>query len=158
MTSSPAQSTPDLFDPRAVDATIARLRALTPDRTPRWGKMNVGQMLAHCRVAYAMALQDDFPRPNLFLRVVLRLVVKEFVTGPAPYRRNLRTAPVFLVSPAQDFLRERDGLIADLRAVCSHGRAHFEGRSSPNFGPLTAEQWNTMLAKHLTHHLAQFGV
>ncbi|MFM8567269.1 MAG: DinB family protein [Gemmatimonadota bacterium] len=147
----------DLFDPRAVDATIARLQTLTPDRAPRWGKMNVGQMLAHCRVACAMALQDDFPRPNPVLRFFLRLVVKGFVTGQAPYRRNLRTAPVFLVSPEQDFVSERDGLIADLRAVCARGRAHFEGRPSPNFGPLTAEQWNTMLAKHLAHHLEQFG-
>ena len=158
MTSSPAPHIPDLFDPQGVDATIARLQALTPDRTPRWGKMNVGQMLAHCRVAYAMALQDDFPRPNPVLRLFLRLVVKGFVTGPAPYRRNLRTAPVFLVSPAQDFVRERDGLIDDLRAVCARGRTRFEGRPSPNFGPLTAEQWNTMLAKHLAHHLEQFGV
>ena len=148
---------PDLFDPREVDAIVARLQSLTPDREPRWGRMNVGQMLAHCRVAYAMALQDDFPRPPLLLRLFLRLAVKGFVTGPAPYRRNLRTAPVFLVAPAQDFVRERDGLIADLQAVCARGRVHFEGRPSPNFGPLTAAQWNTLLAKHLMHHLDQFG-
>lgn len=150
-------SIPNLFDAREVDAIVARLHALTPNVEPRWGRMNVGQMLAHCRVAYAMALQDDFPRPNPVLRLFLRLAVKGFVTGPAPYRRHLRTAPVFLVSPDQDFTRERDGLIADLRAVCARGRAHFEGRPSPSYGPLTAAQWNTLLAKHLMHHLEQFG-
>jgi hypothetical protein len=148
---------PDLFDAREVDAAVTRLLALTPDREPRWGRMNAGQMLAHCRVAYAMALQDDFPRPNPLLRLFLRLAVKGFVTGPAPYRRHMRTAPVFLVAPDQDFVRERDGLIADLRAMCARGRTYFEGRSSPNFGPLTAAQWNTLLAKHLMHHLDQFG-
>ena len=56
-------SLPDLFDTREVDAAVTRLLALTPDREPLWGQMNVGQMLANGRVAYAMALRDDFPRP-----------------------------------------------------------------------------------------------
>ena len=126
---------PDLFQAREVEAMIARLRRLTPDHTPSWGRMNAGQMLAHCRVAYGMALRKDFPRPNPFVRLLLRLVVKPSVTGPAPYRQNLPTAPVFRVSPSQDFMRERDGLIADLRAVAAAdlreavvGRALYDGR------------------------------
>jgi hypothetical protein len=149
---------PDLFEPRAMETMIARLHALTPTQTPRWGTMNAGQMLAHCRVAYAMALREDFPRPNPAVRLLLRLVVKSSVTGPAPYRHNLPTAPVFRVPPTQDFVRERDGLIADLRAVAAHGAAHFEGRPSPTLGRLSAAEWNTLLAKHLDHHLTQFGV
>jgi hypothetical protein len=149
---------PDLFQAREVEAMISRLRRLSPDHTARWGRMNAGQMLAHCRVAYAMALREDFPRPNPVVRLLLRLVVKPSVTGPTPYRQNLPTSPVFRVSPTQDFVRERDGLIADLRAVAAHGAAHFERRPSPTLGRLTAAEWNTLLAKHLDHHLTQFGV
>ena len=54
---------PERFDAREVDAAVTRLLAPTPDRELHWGQMTVGQMLAHCRVAYAMALRDDFPRP-----------------------------------------------------------------------------------------------
>ena len=38
------------------------------------------------------------------------------------------------------------------------GSAHFEGKESPSFGALTADEWNVLFAKHLDHHLTQFGV
>jgi hypothetical protein len=120
--------------------------------------MTVAEMLAHCRVAYAMALRTDFPRPNAVMRFMLRLIVKPQVTGPAPYRRNLPTAAPFRVGPNHDFVREQAGLIADLRAVQALGPRHFQGRPSPTLGPLTSVEWNVLLAKHLDHHLTQFGV
>jgi hypothetical protein len=35
--------------------------------------------------------------------------------------------------------------------------AHFDGMESLSSGRLTIQQWNTLFAKHLEHHLGQFG-
>lgn len=154
----PSDRFPDLFDRSALDETIARIRRLVADQRPRWGRMNAGEMLAHCRVAFAMALRDDFPRPHRLLRMVYRIVIKPQVTGRMPYKRNLPTASIFRVGSHQDFIRERDGLIADLEQVHRLGPSYLDGRESPTLGPLSATEWNVMLAKHLDHHLVQFGV
>ncbi|MCH5717102.1 hypothetical protein [Niabella hibiscisoli] len=37
------------------------------------------------------------------------------------------------------------------------GGAHFEGKESHSFGVLSRTEWNNMFAKHLDHHLSQFG-
>ena len=33
-----------------------------------------------------------------------------------------------------------------------------DGKESFSFGKLKAQEWNNMFAKHLNHHLEQFGV
>jgi hypothetical protein len=149
---------PDLFNPTAVEAAVARLQALTPETRATWGAMSVAQMLAHCCVAYEMVYTDKHPRPNVLMRWVLRTIVKEKVVGPSPYPRSSPTAPAFRIRGERDFAAERERLIGYLRRVAAEGRAAFEGRVSLSFGPLTATEWNGLFSKHLDHHLTQFGV
>ena len=151
-------SIPDLFDTEQVAQTVSRIRALTPESAPGWGTMSVSQMLAHANVAYEMVYTTKHPRPNPLMRWVLKRIVKERVVGPAPYPRNTPTAPAFRIRHAPAFEVERDRLIAFLHQVVAEGRTGFEGRESLSFGPLTAVQWNGLFAKHLDHHLRQFGV
>lgn len=40
------------FDPKVVEELRGRNNQLTKDTQPKWGKMSVGQMLAHCNVPY----------------------------------------------------------------------------------------------------------
>jgi hypothetical protein len=89
---------------------------------------------------------------------VLQRFVKQGVVGPKPYPRSAPTAPAFRIADAREFDAERDRLVAYLRRVAGEGRAAFEGRESLSFGPLTAAEWNVLFAKHLDHHLRQFGV
>ena len=49
-------------------------------------------------------------------------------------------------------------LTAFIDQVQALGKAHHDGRENRSFGVLTASEWNTLYAKHLEHHLAQFGV
>jgi len=149
---------PDLFDAKDVAHTIARLHALAPDTPPQWGRMTVAQMLAHCCVAYEMVYTTTHPRPNALLRWVLRTFVKQGVVGPKPYPKSSPTAPAFRITDAREFDAERARLIAYLERVAGEGRGAFEGRASLSFGPLTASEWNMLFAKHLDHHLRQFGV
>lgn len=47
-----------LFDKRTYDNIKERVNQLAPESTGQWGKMNVGQMLAHCNVAFKVPLSE----------------------------------------------------------------------------------------------------
>lgn len=147
-----------VFDLAVTQGLIDRVQQLTPDTVPQWGKMNAGQMLAHCNVAYDMETGDLAVNNNFLTRIMLRLFVKNAVVGNKPYPRNGRTAPAFLVTDERDFERERVKLIAHLQRVQSAGSDAYAGKKNVSFGPLTATQWSTLYHKHLDHHLTQFGV
>lgn len=149
---------PNIFDAAVVAEVVNRINRLTPVSKPQWGKMTVDQMLAHVNVSYIMVYENSIPKPNWFMRQVLKLIVKNKVVGPAPYGRNLPTAPVFKMTGTKDFVAEKAKLVAYLDRVQRDGETTFSGKESASFGPLTAAEWNVLFYKHLDHHLTQFGV
>ncbi len=149
----------NLFNAADLQTMIDRINQLTPNSTPEWGKMNVAQMLAHVNVAYEMAHEDIHPKANFFMRFMLKSFVKPTVCGLKPYPKNGRTAPQFVMTgQTKDFEQEKKRLVEYLQKSYDLGTTHFEGLESPSFGALTATEWNVLFAKHLDHHLTQFGV
>lgn len=146
------------FNLQDTEEFIGRIHHLKPDSQPLWGKMTVGQMLAHCNVTYEMAYENIHPKPNALTRFFLKLFVKNMVVSEKPYKKNMRTAPAFLMRDSKDFESEKERLIAYLKKTQQLGETHFDGRESLSFGPLTKVEWNNMFSKHLDHHLTQFGV
>jgi hypothetical protein len=148
----------NIFNKQETDAVIARINKLTPDSKPLWGKMSVDQMLAHCNVSYELAYENMHPKPNALMKLFMKLVAKQMVVNETPYKKNLRTAPVFIIADHKNFEAERKRLIAYIKKTQELGADHFDGRESHSFGKLTKSEWNNMFAKHLDHHLTQFGV
>ena len=148
----------NVFDQNDVREVLQRIEKLSPGSQPLWGKMNVGQMLAHCNVTYELAYDSKHPRPNPIARFLLKLVVKPIVVSEKSYGHNNRTAPVFLVTAERDFAVEKRRLTDYLTKTLNLGAAAFDGKESHSFGALTAAEWNNMFFKHLDHHLRQFGV
>jgi hypothetical protein len=148
----------NIFNKKETDAVIARINKLTPDSKPLWGKMSVDQMLAHCNVSYELAYENMHPKPNALMKLFMKLVAKQMVVNETPYKKNLRTAPVFIIADHKNFEAERKRLIAYIKKTQELGADHFDGRESHSFGKLTKSEWNNMFAKHLDHHLTQFGV
>lgn len=148
----------NVFNQEDVNEMINRINQLTPSTPAQWGKMNVGQMLAHCCVAYDMALTDKYPRPNALIRFMATLFAKSTVVGPKPYKRNTRTAPQFLITDEREFEKEKNRLIEGIRKTQELGADHFDGKESLSFGKLSKDEWNALFYKHLDHHLQQFGV
>jgi hypothetical protein len=147
----------NVYDPAVAAELVARLNTLAPETLPQWGKMNVAQMLAHCSVAYEMAFEDKHPPAGALMGWVLRTFVKRAVVNTKPYPKGSPTAPAFKVSSQQDFEQERRRLIHYVERTAREGASFFEGRRSPSFGVLTAQEWSHLFYKHLDHHLTQFG-
>lgn len=147
----------NVFDQAGLESLIQRFMSLTPKSQPLWGKMSVAQMLAHCCVTYEMVYTDKHPRPSALMRWVLRTFVKRRVAGPVAYPHSTPTAPAFRITDDRDFTVERERLIGYMCRVAAEGKSAFDGRESLSFGKLTADEWNVLFAKHLDHHLRQFG-
>ena len=148
----------NIFTKEITDEVIARIEKLTTTSQPNWGKMSVGQMLAHCSVTYEMVYTDRHRKPNAFTRFILKMFVKNIVVSEKPYSRNGKTAPQFIMKEDKDFDKEKKRLIAYIIKTQELGESYFEGKESHSFGKLTSVEWNNSFYKHLDHHLNQFGV
>lgn len=148
----------NVFDHNDTVKIIDRIEELTASTTPKWGKMNVEQMLAHCNVTYEMVYDNKHQRPGVFKRFLLKLFVKNFVVSDKPYKQNLQTAPDFIISDSRNFENEKNRLVAYITKTQQLGANYFDGKESLSFGKLTKNEWNNLFGKHLDHHLTQFGV
>lgn len=148
-----------VFHSGDVHVLMNRITNLNPDSQPRWGKMQVGEMLAHLNVMYEMTFEPEkYPKPGGIMKYFLRWFVKPKVTNDEPYKRNMPTAKSFKIAHKTDFEAERTRLLKYLQRVLELGDSHFQNKESHSFGKLTAGEWNNMFYKHLDHHLSQFGV
>ena len=148
----------NIFDKTVTDEIQARIEKLSPETQPLWGKMSVDQMLAHCNVSYEMAFENIHPKPNAFMKFILKMLVKNTVVSETPYKKNSSTAPAFLIKDEKNFESEKARLKAYITKAQELGATYFEGKESHSFGALTSKEWNNMFYKHLDHHLGQFGV
>ena len=149
---------PNVFTKQVSDQLISRINKLTPSTQPKWGKMNVSQMLAHCSVSYEMAYEDKYKRPNAVVRFLLTLLAKNAVVNETPYKHSERTAPQFLVTNDKNFEAEKKRLIDYVTKTQQLGESYFNNKESHSFGKLNTTEWSNMFYKHLNHHLEQFGV
>lgn len=146
-----------IWNPKEFESVLARIDKLMPNTQPLWGKMSIGQMLAHCNVTYELVYENKHAKPNAFVKTMLKFLVKKAVVNEKPYRKNGQTGPQFIIKETRDFEKEKQRLIAHLHKTMELGENHFEGKESHSFGPLTSREWNNMFYKHLDHHLSQFG-
>lgn len=149
---------PNVFTKEVSDNIIERVNKLTNNSPAQWGKMKVAQMLAHCNVTYEMAYENIHPKPNFFMKLMLKSFVKKLVTNEVPYKHDSRTAPQFMITTDKNFDVEKNRLIQYIQKTQQLGEANFNGKESHSFGVLNTAEWNNLFYKHLNHHLSQFGV
>lgn len=149
----------DIFDIKEAQNYIARIQNLSPESMGKWGKMSVNQMLAHCNVTYEMVYEPQKHKaPGGIAKFILKKFVKPKVVSEKSYSKNSPTAPQFIINDPKDFEEEKKRLIGFIQKTQQLGREAFDGKESFSFGKLKAQEWNNMFAKHLNHHLEQFGV
>ena len=149
---------PNIFSKEVSNQLIERINKLTPDTQPKWGKMSVDEMLAHCCVSYEMAYENKYPRPNAIMKFIIKLIAKNAVINEEPYKHSERTAPQFIITGKRNFDLEKKRLIDYINKTQQLGESYFDNKESHSFGKLNKTEWNNMFYKHLNHHLSQFGV
>jgi hypothetical protein len=148
----------NLFDPAAVNEVKARLGRLGPESGRRWGTMAAAQAVAHCSAGLELATGDRLP-PRAFLGRILGWVVKPLALGnDEPMRRNSPTVKSLVVEDERDLGTERERLYGLIDGFAARGPEGCTTHPHSFFGRLTAEEWATLMYKHLDHHLRQFGV
>lgn len=133
---------------------IDRINKLTPESRAKWGKMTVGQMLAHLQMPMGIALGTK-TIPRSFLGRLLGGLFKKQLYNDKPFKRNLPTAPSFKMTTAREFEEEKQKVIEVIRKFNEENLIDIP---HPVFGKMTKEQWGLSNWKHLDHHLQQFGV
>jgi len=145
-----------IFDAQGNRALLERLRRLTPDTRPAWGKMNVAQMLAHCRQPLLVACGEKQLKRGL-IGILFGKLAKKKLAGAEPFKRGLPTAPDFVIRDPRPFAAEHAELLALVERFGARGPGVLSKEPHPFFGPLTIAEWDTLQWKHLDHHLRQFG-
>lgn len=121
--------------------------------------MELPAALAHMRRQIELALGElELPTPKLGALALLRLpVLRELVIFGVPFPKGAKTAPGLLQADADDIDEERRQLEAVIERAAQRGT---DGPWTPHplFGALGGRAWGTLMARHLDHHLRQFGV
>jgi Protein of unknown function (DUF1569) len=148
---------PNIFSADVSNKMEERINNLKPTTAAQWGKMNVAQMLAHCNVTYEMVFENIHPKPNAFIKFILKAIVKKKVVTETPYTHNGKTAPQFIIKDNKNFDTEKQRLLSYITKAQLLGESHFNNKESHSFGVLSTTEWSNMFYKHLDHHLTQFG-
>lgn len=147
----------NLFKPGAATSLLERLDKLHPDSKPLWGKMSVSQMVAHCKEPIKVALGETSLKHSL-IGILFGKIAKKQLMKEGPFKRNLPTAPSFIVKDDRNFESEKQELESLIQRFASADANIIAARTHPFFGKMTPEEWGILQWKHMDHHLTQFGV
>ncbi|MFA5909049.1 MAG: DinB family protein [Vicinamibacterales bacterium] len=144
------------WDPSFRNALADRVKRLSADTTPAWGKMSASGMLAHVNDSYRMALGElTVKSKNLPIRFT---PLKQFIIYVMPFPKGTPTAPELIArcdgAVLADEQKGYTELLARLAAVTPQTRL----QPHPAFGPLTHRAYGVLIARHTDHHFRQFGL
>ncbi len=145
-----------LLDISGNQEIIDRINKLTADTKNQWGIMDVSQMMAHCTVALKITLGEIKPQSNIFLKMLGKTFKKKIFAADS-FRKNSKTGKEFIITEIKNFDEEKPVLISYIKKFVDKGSGIITTESHPFFGKLTVEEWDSLMYKHLNHHLMQFG-
>ena len=147
-------SMPLLHDASVRSSLENRVRALRVGSAARWGQMSVDQMLWHVNQSMVAALgqtslaEKRLPVPkSVVLFAVLNL----------PWGKGAPTNQALVATSRHDFDQERARCLTLIAEVVDRPMTGV-WQQHPTFGPMTGKNVSRLQAKHLDHHLKQFGV
>ena len=145
---------PTIRDREERESLIARCRRLTPESRPAWGTLTAGRMVCHLGDQMRIALGDveSRARGNPLTHTLVKWMVL-YLPLSMP-KGKIQTVPEMLATEPTTW--EAD--TAELERLVSRLAEAREVAPHPVFGCLTPGQWGILAAKHMDHHLRQFGV
>ena len=137
---------------------IARINAITPESQRLWGTMTPGQMFRHVELTITTYIGETevIDRSTLFYKIARLLLDYGIIKYP---KGKAQSSPENIVEDECDFNASRAQLLAAIERFLTFAEENPTARPRHTFfGPLTMSQWSRRHAKHLNHHLEQFGV
>lgn len=148
----------NLFDSRDTAKIIDRLKKLTPESQKLWGKMEVGQMVAHCNASLETAMGLTSPKMLPFYLRAIGFLLKKSIVSSKPMPKNMGTDKSYIIDDNRNLDQEVAKVIKHIIAFSEGGPDKCTKRPQIFFGSMTPIEWATMQWKHFDHHLRQFGV
>lgn len=145
-----------VLDRSSIAFYLKRLECITSSSAPRWGKMSAAQLMPHLRILVEISLEErsvpDFPVP--FARTA---PFRWFILN-MPWPKGAKAPEVLFPAPETDCGDEKR-LLADTlqRFVTALENSPARVTRNPLLGPLPLTTWARLHARHLDHHLRQFG-
>ena len=147
----------NIFDHMYTAEVLKRIDKLSPNSQPKWGKMDVAQMLAHCSSFQDIAMGNSFP-PRSWLGIIVGRFAKQIIYNDKTLPHNMSTIPTILIADDREFDTEKEKLKQKIITFQNNGPEKCTTHPHPFFGKITSEQWGKGIYKHLDHHLKQFEV
>ena len=145
-----------LFEPATVTEVKGRIARLRPDSERQWGKMTPAQAVAHLSAGMQMATGEIRP-PRVFVgRLFGGLAKRQLIVRGKPMGHNAPTDRHLVVKDDRDLEVESRRLGELIDRFSAGGPAAVSTHPHPFFGPLTPEEWSTLMYVHIDHHLRQF--
>ena len=139
---------------------LTALQSIDPGTLPKWGKMNLQQMIEHMSYSFRQANGKDIyttivtPEENVPKMQAFLMSDKAFRentinpmlpdTPDAPKHTTIQEALLELKDEVEQFFKVFE-TAPDRKII------------NPLFGELTYEMWVQLLYKHAIHHLSQYG-
>jgi hypothetical protein len=143
-----------LHDPDVLADRKRRVQSLTPNSPRQWGKMTVDQMLWHVNEALREVVDGKVLGDN---RLPIPKPVIRWIVLNVPWTKGAPTHPSLIADmERRDFEAEKKDC---LRLIDALARMDLKGQFPENgsFGNMSGVEWSRLMAKHLNHHLRQFG-
>jgi hypothetical protein len=148
----------NLFNTSDNKEIIDRIGRLTANSKAEWGKMSAGQMLVHAQRPLQVAFGELKLKRTLIGLLFGNMAKKKLARGEEPFSKNLPTDKNFIVTDQHNVEEEKTRLIALVQKFAQVGPEGITKEPHPFFGIMTTQEWDTLMCKHLDHHLRQFGV
>lgn len=139
---------------------IQKLRTCTPEQKPLWGSMSPQHMVEH--VVGSWRISNGRARVPVMLSGEELEKRRLFLFSDKEYKQNIAN-PIFakgeppLRKPSLD--AAIDQLEDEMNAFFEYHEAHPDAiETHPVFGDLDFDGWMLFQAKHMGHHMRQFGL
>jgi oxepin-CoA hydrolase/3-oxo-5,6-dehydrosuberyl-CoA semialdehyde dehydrogenase len=147
------------FDLEKIETTI---RALSANTQALWGSMSAAQMVQHlidiAKISNG-SIQVEFANKPENLPKLRHILYKE-VPFPKEFAAPKQVEHLISQNKSEE-LAKIELLKSELLKEFEKMEAHLnDGKKVTNavFGPLDLEDWKWFHRKHISHHLAQFGL
>ena len=145
-----------IFETDIRAAIVERVRRLTPDAQPHWGRLDAPKLLCHLGDQLRMGLGDipTTPVPGPLRHPPFKQLVLYWL----PWPRGKAEAPKEDFTTFASTWDEEVQNLENLIDRFAHQDPVASWPPNPVFGSRSGRAWGVLSYRHLDHHLRQFGV